>query len=343
MYVIEQEIFAQPQALAQTRDYMLAHRDEILDFMKGSKKVVLIGCGSSYMISVGAAAVFNARTDVKAVALAGGELMLAPDKYISSLRNSTVIVISRSGETSEVVYALRKLRALTTFRTLLLTAKSECTLKDMVELTLTLPWSFDESVCQTRTIVNFYAAVLWIYGFYVDDAGLLASIGRAVSGQQAHLEQNRAVCRSVGDIAWDNVTVLADSELCGVAQEGALAFTEICMLPGEHFRVLDYRHGPIVVAGKRKLVIAVLRPEEEEYQRKMVADIKKRGATVIALSAWKAPVADADVTIAIHGLDDFAAWGIPFIAICQMIAYYKALAVGHNPDEPDGLNPYISL
>ena len=36
------------------------------------------------------------------------------------------------------------------------------------------------------------------------------------------------------------------------------------MLRGEYFRLLDYRHGPIVVADGKKLVIAAMGPWEEK-------------------------------------------------------------------------------
>lgn len=39
--------------------------------------------------------------------------------------------------------------------------------------------------------------------------------------------------------------------MCGIAEEGALAFTEIAMLTGRYFHLLDYRHGPIVISGEK--------------------------------------------------------------------------------------------
>lgn len=115
------------------------------------------------------------------------------------------------------------------------------------------------------------------------------------------------------------------------------------MLRGEYFRLLDYRHGPIVVADGKKLVIAAMGPWEESYQKQMVADIRKRGAAVAALGAQEENIWGADFYFPVRGIADYAAWGLPFIALCQMIAFYKAVERGHNPDMPDGLDPYISL
>ena len=45
----------------------------------------------------------------------------------------------------------------------------------------------------------------------------------------------------------------------------------------------------------------------------------------------------------ISGVDDFAAWGVLFIYVCQLMALLKAVELGGNPDQPKGLDPYIKL
>ena len=40
------------------------------------------------------------------------------------------------------------------------------------------------------------------------------------------------------------------------------------MLTGRYFHLLDYRHGPIVVSGKRTLTLALLRPGEEKAPKR---------------------------------------------------------------------------
>jgi glucosamine--fructose-6-phosphate aminotransferase (isomerizing) len=47
--------------------------------------------------------------------------------------------------------------------------------------------------------------------------------------------------------------------------------------------------------------------------------------------------------VQIIGVDDFAAWGVLFIYVCQLMALLKAVELGGNPDQPKGLDPYIKL
>ena len=52
---------------------------------------------------------------------------------------------------------------------------------------------------------------------------------------------------------------------------------------------------------------------------------------------------DAAAHIQIPEVGEFAAWGILFIYVAQMTALLKAIALGGNPDQPKGLDAYISL
>ena len=153
----------------------------------------------------------------------------------------------------------------------------------------------------------------------------------------------RPVLAEIANLDWDNVVVLADGPICGIAEEGALAFTEISMLTGRYFHLLDYRHGPIVVSGKRTLTLALLRPGEEKLQSAMMKDVIQRGGPVVTISHCTENRYDAAAHIQIPEVGEFAAWGILFIYVAQMTALLKAIALGGNPDQPKGLDAYISL
>lgn len=129
---------------------------------------------------------------------------------------------------------------------------------------------------------------------------------------------------------------LADGPVSGIAEEGALAFTEIAMLPGWCFHLLDYRHGPIVVSGGKTLTLVLLRPGEGELQGKMVQDVMARGSLVVTISDQAENLYGAAAHVQITGVDDFAAWGILFIYVAQMTALLKALALGGNPGSAQG-------
>lgn len=344
MEVIKQEIFSQTEALDMTRELLMAHQDELRQFLQQPcRSLVFLGCGSGYMLSRSGAAAFSLHTDKKAVALAGGEVLLDPGHYKNIFADSLVIITSRSGETSEIVLTLQAMKQQADFRTLGILAARDCTLEGLLDLALTIPWAFDQSVCQTRTISNFYYALMMLYALYNTDGPLMDSFSRFFQMQPQYLAGLNGDCRRIAGGDWDNVTILADGEVCGIASEGGLAFMEISMIPGEHFNLLDYRHGPIVVADSSKLVIALLNPREESLQAKMISDIRKNGAFVITLGLKDQAFWGSDFHVALDAVSHFPVWGLALINLCQVLAFYKALELGHDPDVPEGLNPYIKL
>lgn len=344
MYTIQTEIFTQPSALMQTQALFQEKRDQIYEFItKPYQNIIFIGCGSGFMLSEGAAAMFSMYTDKKAVAISGGEIILSPDKYCKLIANSLVIIASRSGETSEVLFALEKMRELTTFKTMGIIANTDCSLKPYLDFTLEIPWAFDHSICQTRTISNIYYSLSMLLAIYLKNKQLETSFQMFFGNQLEFLEEHKKKCQEIAQREWNNVTVLGDGEISGIASEGSLAFTEICILPGEYFNILDYRHGPIVLADEKKLFLVLVNPNENNYQKQMIKDIKNRGSYVITLGHQTSDYWESDYHVSLSAIENSITWGIPFINICQMLAFYKALVNDHNPDIPGGLNPYISL
>lgn len=344
MEVIKREIYTQTEALLKTQELLLSRKAELSAFLKKPfKNYIFIGSGSSYMLSSGAAKLFTCRTDKKAVGLAAGEIMMNPDLYKDLFSDSLVVAISRSGETSEVIYAIRELKKLTDFQVLGILANETCTLKDMVDVSILIPWAHDDSICQTRNISNFYYALNMLYAFYAGDEELEQCFADYFKEQPAYLESITPNCVEIAKKGWNNVTVLADGVVSGVTCEGALAFTEISILPAEYSNLLDYRHGPIVLVNSEKLVIVLLNPTEEEHQKNMVADLKSRGGYVITLGMKDQTVWGSDYHICLENVKRYETWGVPFVNLCQVLAFHKALANDHDPDVPVGLNAFVKL
>lgn len=345
MYLTEAEILDTPQALAMTCKYFDDSKEIIDDFFAKhtQRKFTILGCGSSYMLAESAAAQFAALPNTTASAIPAGDYIVNPGFWNEVVKDSIVVTLSRSGRTSEMVWALEKIRERLGCPVISISAEAGNDISPLCDLDLTLPWCHDESVCQTRTVTNFYAAVLLLQSRYSGDSRISDGVHAAceMSGR-FHLKY-RQVLHEIADMDWDNAVVLADGPVCGLAAEGALAFTEIAMLTGRYFHLLDYRHGPIVVSGEHTLTLMLLRPGEDTLQGAMVRDVVKRGGIVVTVSDQAGNPYNSTAHIQIEGVSDFAAWGILFIYVAQMTALLKALVLNGNPDAPEGLDAYIAL
>lgn len=345
MYLTEAEILDTPQALAMTCEYFSDNGKKIDAFFQKhtQRKFTILGCGSSYMLAESVAVQFAALPDTAARAIPAGDYVVDPDFWRRTVEGSIVVTLSRSGRTSEMVWAVEHIRRSLACPVISISAEADNEISPICDLDLALPWCYDESVCQTRTVTNFYAAALLLRACYAGDGNTGKAI-RDICGTLGRFQlKNRPVLEEIAAMDWNNAVVLADGPVCGLAAEGALAFTEIAMLTGRYFHLLDYRHGPIVVSGKRTLTLILLRPGEEKLQSALVADVIRRGGPVVTVSGQPGNPYGSTAHIQIERVGDFAAWGIPFIYTAQMTALLKALVSGGDPDAPEGLDAYIDL
>lgn len=345
MYLTEAEILDTPLALASTCSYFKKRDGDLAKFFTDHKqrKFTVFGCGSSFMLAKSAATLLASMPDTAASAIPAGDYILNHDFWQETVRGSIVILLSRSGMTSEMVWAIKHIKKNLDCPAISITMKADSDLAPLCDLNLVLDWCYDESVCQTRTVTNLYTASLLLAAKYAGKDSLRESVLAAAENSSAFNLKYRPMLQEIAAMDWDNAVVLADGPVSGIAEEGALAFTEIAMLPGRCFHLLDYRHGPIVVSGGKTLTLVLLRPGEGELQGKMVQDVMARGSIVVTISDQAENLYGAAAHVQITGVEDFAAWGILFIYVAQMTALLKALALGGNPDQPQGLDAYISL
>ncbi|HHT73756.1 MAG TPA: SIS domain-containing protein [Firmicutes bacterium] len=343
MYLTEKEIFSQYHALRQTYDYLLANAQQVRTLYEGHKprSLTFVGCGSGYCLCQAAETSTKLRLGLPANAVAGGDLLVNFAHYEQLLQGSMLIAPSRSGGTSEVVLAVKKAKAMGV-PVIGISAKEGSPLGELADLSLEIPWAFDESVCQTRTVTNLYAANLALIAILANDQRLLAEIDEAINGGPGFMEKYTGLAKEIAAADWEKVIVLADSELDGIAKEAAIAFSEIPQIAANYYHVLDVRHGPMVLVDEKTLAVVALSPEEYTLQRDLIRDLKGRGAKVVTISHTGADWG-SDWQVDVPRYANYGVAGIPFIFIPQAVGLYKALNKGLNPDLPAGLEPMIDL
>jgi len=205
-----------------------------------------------------------------------------------------------------------------------------------------MPWAFDHSVCQTRTVSCLYLFFLYCVANLAGDEKLTADLRAVVAGGPAFISDNEAALEAVALGDWTHAVVLGDAELAGLCEEGALVFKEICQVPSNYYHLLDVRHGPMVLIGEGTIVIAVISNVQNRLELDVLSDLVAKGATVVAYSD-EPLMAPGVLSIAFGRRLEHPARGLPAIAVCQLMGFYKSRQTGADPDKPEGLSPWITL
>lgn len=214
----------------------------------------------------------------------------------------------------------------------------------MADFALEIPWAFDESVCQTRSVTNLYAAALIFIGIASGCGEIIEGYRKLAEQGNQFLEKVEGVAESVSSLNWKNAVLLSDGEGFGITGEAALAFNEISLTPAVYKHLLDIRHGPIVLVDDSTLVIARLDQEQFSYQRDLVCDLVKRGAHVIVVSDAEVPRIDGVYANLTFGCSlNQGVVNAIMLPVAQLFSYYRALKLNKDPDKPEGLEAWIKL
>ena len=180
MFLTEKEILDTPVALDLTCKYFEENAEKIEAFFAANpqRKFTIMGCGSSYMLSKSAAALLGAYPETTANAIPAGDYIADPVFWQETVRGSIVLMLSRSGRTSEMVWAAQKIKDLLNCPIISINAENDNDITPMSDLELSMPWCHDNSVCQTRTVTNLYAASLLLAAKYAKDETLWKSVRR---------------------------------------------------------------------------------------------------------------------------------------------------------------------
>jgi fructoselysine-6-P-deglycase FrlB-like protein len=154
-------------------------------------------------------------------------------------RYDRVLVLSRSGTTTEIVQLLGRLRG--TVPTVAITAASWAPVAQAADEVIDLGFADEESVVQTR--------------FATTELVLLrAHLGHDPGPAADAAERVLAAPLPPGMLAADQFTFLGTGWTYGLANEAALKLREAAGLWTEAYPAMEYRHGPAAVTGERSVV-----------------------------------------------------------------------------------------
>ena len=338
------EIFLQYEALQKSLKYLDDYNKNgsITTLLQSKRKIIFIGCGSSYSISKSAEKSLRRYGKSDVYAFPAGDVLVNTEEYLTVFEDALIIVPSRSGQTSEIILAIEKLREKMDVAVLSISMVKDSPIGNLSEMALEFPWAFDESVCQTRNVTNLYTILLYMVGLLTTQPSLLDEIRQMADFGPSYMKQYAEQIKSLAGRDWTHAVVLADGVVEGIAEEGALAFKEICQLPSNYYNLLDSRHGPSVLFNEKTLILFFLSNPEDELQKNLVEDYLKKGSFTV-LTGEGMDSQDVDLCIPLPKVKHREVLGIPFIFIPQLLSLEKALKLGVDPDNPADLSPWIKL
>jgi glutamine---fructose-6-phosphate transaminase (isomerizing) len=304
---------------------------------------VFIGCGSSFYLAQSAAASWSIMTGKRARAMPASEIMFFPQTLPVPCQP---VLISRSGNTSEVVRTAEYFERELNIRTLTITCGTDTALQKVSSHTIRLPDADEKSTVMTRSFTSMLLVLQSLAAIRGNQHDFLSGIRKLPEQVAAQLPEIHAIMKSlVHGNAFADYVFLGQGPFFGIAQESMLKVKEMSCSYAQSFHTLEFRHGPKAIVGPETLITFILSDSGFDAEVAVLEEIKQLGGKtfVITNTANAAVRQSADFLVELSLEVPETARVAASVVPGQMLGFYTGLKKGLNPDEPRNLSRVVML
>jgi glucosamine--fructose-6-phosphate aminotransferase (isomerizing) len=246
------------------------------------------------------------------------------------------VAVSRSGTTSETVKAVEQFRAIQKGEVVVISNHSR-DLSRLADVNITISAGQEESVAQTRSFASMYVAVVALIARLAGKDDLLASLAALPAVGERLLAEGEAVARQFGEnLDFDRFYFLGSGGRYGLACEVNLKMKEMTLTHSEPFHFLEFRHGPMSMVTPTTVMVGLLSETNHFHETTVLQEMRSLGAAILSLD-------EKDAIVSFSSTLPESCRGVLYLPVLQLMAYYRSLAKGLNPDRPNNLSSVIKL
>lgn len=288
----EEEIASQPQVWLRAAETA----SHAAGLPVPGERVAAVGCGTSWFMAQAYAA-------LREQAGQGETDAFTPSEMPVGRTYDRVLAITRSGTTTETVRLLDDLREAGGPPSTVITAVTDAPAPLAAAEAISLVFADERSIVQTRFATGALAL-------------LRAHLGEDLSQVAREAAEVLAAPLPIDPSGFHHFVLLGTGWTVGLAHEGALKLREAAQANAESYPAMEYRHGPISLAGPSSLVWILGTPDPS-----IAKEVESTGAH--ARTAQIDPMAE--------------------LVLIQLSAVALARARGLDPDDPRHLTRSVVL
>ena len=331
------EISTQAVSWRSAMEATLARQEELLYLLyeNAGQPIIFIGCGSTHYLARYAAPFFQRVTGLACRGIPSSELLFHTDTVVVEAKTPLVIALSRSGETSETIMAVEKMRSCGS-DALTISCYDNTGLSAASSLTISIPGGQERSYAQTRSFAGMLVAVQMLAALVSDNIQLQGEIEQLPTLAADIVERAKPLAKEIGpNESYKRISYLGSGALYGLASEATVKMKEMSLSIAEPYRFMEFRHGPMSLVDYEHLIVALLSDTVRDYELTVLRDVKERGAHVLALANKDEGLSDEfDAVFALGTPLSEPARGVLYLPLLQYLAYYRSLGRGLDPDRP---------
>jgi glucosamine--fructose-6-phosphate aminotransferase (isomerizing) len=282
---------------------------------------------------------------IHAIALPASEIALYPQSHL--LENPVLLTISRSGTTTETLWAVERYRRENPAGTVIaISCTPDSSLIQNADIALLAPEAQEQSVAQTRSFTSMMLLSHVLAAQLANDPASSERLAALPDALESVIARIGDLPERIGkNIGIERFFFLGNTILYGVACEAMLKTKEMTCSWSEAFHTLEFRHGPMSVVNQQALVVGLIGDGAVDAEIAVLRHMKRLGAQTLALCEQRGHFDWSGVDTVIElasGLSEVER-AVLYLPPLQWIALYRALAKGLDPDQPTNLTAVVEL
>ena len=329
------EISEQPDTILRAVDNNQI--EEFVDNIKQAKNLYITGSGTSYNAAEITKYLMSKFAKIKINTLISSELPFSPNEIEP---NSTLITISQSGESADVLEAV-KIAKESNAKILSIVNLLNSSLSQQSSLAIGLNCGPEIGVAATKSFTSQLSILYKICDQLCN--GCInpdwEKVSSAISQILSNNSKIKEIAKNLKDVS--DIYVLGRGIHLPIAKEAALKLKELTYIHAEGIPAGELKHGPLALMDSNVYVI-IINPNDSTYNDTLNSanQIKARGAKIIGISDKKSNV--YDYWIDIPSIDE-ALYPLIEIVPIQLLSYYSALEKKTDPDYPRNLAKSVTV
>jgi glucosamine--fructose-6-phosphate aminotransferase (isomerizing) len=304
-------------------------------FLKNADETFLVGCGTSYNACLAAKYVFLRVSDFRITPILASELV----NYLRFITRKTVVVaLSQSGETADVLDALKKVKG--KCKTIGVVNVKGSSLTRQVDKTFLLNAGPELAVASTKVytaqVCFLSMAAYSLENNYNEGKKNLNYLWNVIYYLTSRTMKNRIKELAFKIKNTSSIFLVGNDSLYPTALEAALKIKEVSYIHAEGLVGSELKHGPLALIEKGTPCIFFV---EDESILAAIAEVKARKGYVIGVSPKNNSFFDFWIKVPnVENLNSIVQM-IPM----QLLAYELSVIRGFNPDKPRNLAKSVTV
>lgn len=342
---MESEILEQPDIIdSLIKKYISKDGSIKINIPFDNCKIALVASGSSYHCATIAANYLRNNVHCDAQSYYASEFSIVENLDVDS--DTFYIFISQSGETSDTVKSLEKVRKKTN-KTLAVTNTKDSSLYKNAKYKMLIQAGLEKSIASTKAMSAQLFCLFLIAAKIAEQKQLptdkiiceLKNVPDSIKKAFTYSDEIQKFSKKLQE--YENSAILASGIFYPLAKEGALKIKETSYINTTAYPTGEFLHGHIAILNKRCAVIVIINNDNIEFTKTVVENIRKNyKSDLFIISAIPLGKSIYDNIISVNTQFDIN-FVFTTLTILQKIALRTAVNLNRDVDKPQGLTKVV--